>query len=258
VLASSSAGNSLFVSDGETRILVDAGLNRKEIFARLRAIGEEPSRLNAILITHEHSDHVSALPVLLKPYKRPEDNVRARVYATPDTAKAIDWNTATPDVATFAAGTGFEVGGVRVQSFTIPHDAADPVGYTLTMGSVKVAIATDLGYLPENVRWNLRASNLLLLESNHCPEMLKVGPYPWYLKQRILSRKGHLSNEAASEYIAAELPGEAEILLLGHLSEQNNNPDLVDIMAREALARHSREPLLVVAAPRKQSPVFHL
>jgi phosphoribosyl 1,2-cyclic phosphodiesterase len=258
VLASSSAGNSIFVSAGRTRLLVDAGLNRKEIFARLRAIGEEPCHLDAILITHEHSDHVSALPVLLKPRKSAEESVRARVYATAATAAALDWNGTVAEVETFAAGTAFDLGAIRVQSFTIPHDASDPVGYTLTVGNLKLSIATDLGYLPDNVRWNLRQSQFILLESNHCPEMLKVGPYPWYLKQRILSRKGHLSNEAASEYIAAELPDETETLILGHLSEQNNTPWQADLVAQQALAERGRSPRLIVAEPRKQSQVFHL
>ena len=196
VLASSSAGNSIFIASPSTRILIDAGLNRKEILARLEAIGEDARRLDAILITHEHTDHIAGLPVLTR-----TKGMRAPVFATRGTAQGIDWEGSEPNLVVFQAGSGLEVGDLRIQSFTIPHDAADPVGYAVTSGKTKLSIVTDLGYLPDSVKWHLRDSQFILLESNHCPEMLRVGPYPWHLKQRILSRKGHLSNDAASEYI---------------------------------------------------------
>lgn len=251
MLASSSAGNSIFVASPTTRILIDAGLNRKGILARLQAIGEDAGQLNGIFLTHEHSDHVAGLPVLMK-------TVKAPIFATPATAGALVWNDVLPRIIEFQAGTGLEIGDLCVQSFSIPHDAEDPVGFTVTCGHTKVAIVTDLGYVPDNVKWNLRGSQFILLESNHCPEMLKVGPYPWHLKQRILSRRGHLSNEAASDYIASELPGETETLVLGHLSEQNNSVWQADLVARQALANRGRDPMLVVAEPRKQSVLFEL
>jgi phosphoribosyl 1,2-cyclic phosphodiesterase len=251
VLASSSAGNSIFIASQTTRILIDAGLNRKEILARLQAIGEDAAQLDGIFLTHEHSDHIAGLPVLVKTVKVP-------IFATPLTSGALEWSTVHPEVVEFAAGTGLEIGDLRVQSFSIPHDARDPVGFTVTCSNTKVSVATDLGYVPENVRWNLRGSQFILLESNHCPEMLQVGPYPWHLKQRILSRRGHLSNEAAADYIAAELPDETETLVLGHLSEQNNSVWQADLVARQALNTRGREPLLVVAEPRKQSVLFEL
>ncbi len=251
MLASSSAGNSIFIASPTTRILIDAGLNRKETVARLQAIGEDILQLDGIFLTHEHSDHIQGLPVLMK-------TVKAPIFCTPLTASGLEWNGVQPEIVTFAAGTGLEIGNLRVQSFGIPHDARDPVGYTVTCGNTKVAVATDLGYVPENVRWNLRGSHFILLESNHCPEMLKVGPYPWHLKQRILSRRGHLSNEAASDYIAAELPDETETLVLGHLSEQNNSIWQADLVARQALTSRGREPVLIVAEPRRQSVLFQL
>jgi phosphoribosyl 1,2-cyclic phosphodiesterase len=251
VLASSSAGNSIFIASPTTRILIDAGLNRKEILARLQAIGEDALQLNGILLTHEHSDHVAGLPVLMK-------TVKAPIFATPLTASALQWSTVQPEIVEFQAGTGLEIGDLQVRSFSIPHDARDPVGFTVTCGKTKISVATDLGYVPDNVKWNLRQSQFILLESNHCPEMLKVGPYPWHLKQRILSRRGHLSNEAASEYIATELPSETGTLVLGHLSEQNNSIWQAGLVAKQALANRGREPLLVVAEPRKQSVLFEL
>lgn len=251
MLASSSAGNSVFIASHTTRILIDAGLNRKEILARLQAIGEDALQLNGIFLTHEHSDHIAGLPVLMK-------TVKAPIFATPLTSSALEWNGIQPEIVEFAAGTGLEIGDLRVQSFSIPHDARDPVGFTVTCRSTKVSVATDLGYVPDNVKWNLRGSQFILLESNHCPEMLKVGPYPWHLKQRILSRRGHLSNEAASDYIATDLPDETETLVLGHLSEQNNSIWQADLVARQALMSRGREPLLVVAEPRKQGVLFQL
>jgi phosphoribosyl 1,2-cyclic phosphodiesterase len=163
-----------------------------------------------------------------------------------------------PEIVEFQAGAAIEIGDFRVQSFSIPHDARDPVGFTVTCRNTKISVATDLGYVPDNVKWNLRGSQFILLESNHCPEMLKVGPDPLHLKQRILSRRGHLSNEAASDYIATELPGETETLVLGHLSETNNSVWQADLVARQALTSCGREPMLVVAEPRKQSILFEL
>lgn len=253
VLASSSAGNSLFLSAGRTRILIDAGLNRKETFARLAAIGEDPATLDAIFITHEHSDHVAGLPVILRKL-----GPRLPVFLTHLAAPTIDWNGVTAAVETFQAGSAIEFGDLSIQSFTIPHDSIDPVGYSIRAEGIKISVATDLGYLPENVKVNLRGSHFLLLESNHHPELLKLGPYPWHIKQRILSRKGHLSNGAAGEYIASELPSEVETLLLGHLSEQNNTIWDAELTARQALERCGRSPRLVIAAPRKQSEIFQL
>ena len=236
------------------------GLNRKEIVARLEAIGEDVAQLDGIFITHEHCDHIAGLPVLVKAQrgKRAHQSVHAKVFATAATAGAIDWNGAQPDLVLFEAGGAIELGDLVVQSFSVPHDARDPVGFTVTTGATKVSIATDLGYVPDNVRWNLRQSQLILLESNHCPEMLKVGPYPWHLKQRILSRKGHLSNEAASDYIAAELPNDNQLLILGHLSEQNNSIWQAELVARQALDMRQHGARLIVAEPRKQSDLFHL
>jgi len=253
VLASSSAGNSTFIGTEKTRILVDAGLNRKETFARLALIGEDPARLDAIFITHEHSDHIVGLPVISRALKG-----KVPVFMTHLTAPAIEWEGTPPPVQTFQAGARMEFGELSIQSFTIPHDAADPVGYTVSACGFKVSIATDLGYLPDSVKFHLRESHFMLLESNHHPDLLKVGPYPWHIKQRILSRKGHLSNEAACEYIAADLPNEIQTLVLGHLSEQNNTIWEAELCAVQALGRRGLTPRLIVAEPRKQGEVFLL
>jgi len=229
-------------------LLIDAGLSARQISTRLASIGEDLDSIDAILVTHEHSDHVSGLPVLCRQMKRP-----APVFMTAPAASAMDWNgLASPAIELFQAGSRLEVGDFSIQSFTIPHDSADPVGFVLQADGVKLAIATDLGYLPENVKFHIGGAHFLLLESNHNPEMLKVGPYPWHIKQRILSRKGHLSNEAACEYIASDLSSETQILVLGHLSEQNNSIWDAELCARQALERRGVHPRLVVQTPRQQ------
>ena len=254
VLASSSSGNCTFIGTETTRILIDAGLSRKQTFERLAAIGEDPDTLDAIVVTHEHSDHICGLNALVKAFKKR----RLPVYATLLTAARLEWGGHDAEVRAFQAGSGLEIGDLRLQSFTIPHDAADPVGYTVGSRSAKISIVTDLGYIPESVRWHLKGSAFLLLESNHDPSLLQVGPVPWSVKQRILSRRGHLSNAAACEYIANDLPAEVRTLVLGHLSENHNVPCLAEHDARLALQRRGMTPELVVAEPRKLGALFEL
>jgi phosphoribosyl 1,2-cyclic phosphodiesterase len=143
----------------------------------------------------------------------------------------------------FHAGDRFCIGDITVSAFSIPHDAADPVGFTFTADGAKLAIVTDLGYLPGLVKHHLRGADCLILESNHDLEMLKVGPYPWHIKQRVMSRTGHLSNDAVSEYLAdpESFDGEARYLFLAHLSETNNNADVARLCAEEALHRRPSE-----------------
>ena len=249
VLASSSSGNSTFVATSRTRILVDAGLSRSQTFERLCAIGESPEHLNGILISHEHTDHIAGLPAIVKKLGIP-------VYVSSLAAEALDWQDARPRLVTFQSGTSLEIGDIGVATFTVPHDAIDPVGFVLCGEGVRAGIVTDLGYVPDSLRIHLAGTDLLLLESNHDLEMLKVGPYPWSLKQRVMSRKGHLSNEVASRFIADGMDSTVSTLVLGHLSEQNNHPELVRLMARQALESRNLATRLIVAAPRKQTEAF--
>jgi phosphoribosyl 1,2-cyclic phosphodiesterase len=218
----------------------------------LAAIGEDLAALDAILITHEHSDHVSGLV----PLSKAAADRALPMYMTHQTAPYIDWAESTPVVETFQAGCGFTIGDFDVASFTIPHDAADPVGYTLTAQGVKVAIATDLGYVTDSLRIHLRNTHLLILESNHDVEMLRVGPYPWSVKQRVMSRRGHLSNEVAAEFIQNDLDSSVSTVVLGHISEHNNHPELVRHLAMKALTGRALWTRLVVAEPGVQSEVF--
>jgi len=249
VLASSSAGNCTFIGTEHTRILIDCGLSRRETFARLNAIGEKPEQLDAILVTHEHSDHIAGLPMIVKGLKIP-------VFLTDRTAPVIDWKGVTADVEEFAAGSGFVIGDLEIDSFSIPHDAIDPVGFCIRTQGLKAGIATDMGYIPDSVPVHLKGCHFLLFESNHDLEMLKVGPYPWHLKQRIMSRRGHLSNDHVSQFIREHLDGCIGTLLLGHLSEQNNHPELVRLMAETALERRGLQTKLVVAEPRRAGEAY--
>lgn len=251
MLASSSSGNSTFIRTERTRILVDAGLSKRDILARLAAIGEQAETLDAILITHEHSDHVSGLVTLARSLDIP-------VYITRLTAPAIPWGEYTPKLDCFQAGTTFSVGDIDVDSFTLPHDAIDPVGFCFRAGGIKIGVVTDLGYMPDSIKFHLRGADLLVLESNHDLEMLKVGPYPWSVKQRVMGRKGHLSNEVVSDFIRRDLDTSVSTLVLGHLSEHNNHPEIVRAMAERALdgARRSLFTRLVVANPKEQTEVF--
>jgi phosphoribosyl 1,2-cyclic phosphodiesterase len=237
VLASGSRGNSTIVQSSSTRLLVDAGISCRETFKRIKALGDDPHSLSAILITHEHSDHVSGLLVLARKLKIP-------VYLTGATHQA--WSRSVRDAVgerpelarleTFSSGHGFRVGDIDVMPFTIPHDAADPVAFTFRAEGMKVAVATDLGYMPPSVCDQLRRCDVMVLESNHDLEMLRVGSYPWSVKQRVMSRVGHLSNSALAEFFATDYDGGASYIVLAHLSEQNNHPELARSAAEKALS----------------------
>jgi phosphoribosyl 1,2-cyclic phosphodiesterase len=220
-----------------TTLLIDAGLGRKEMLRRFEALGRErPVHVDAVLVTHEHSDHSSGLAQMAREWNCP-------AYLTePTHQRILEMFPSGPFqkmqcIEYVQPGEGFQIGDIEVTPFAIPHDAADPVGFAFRASSVKVAIVTDLGYLPELVKQHLRETDFLILESNHDLEMLKVGPYPWPIKQRVMSRTGHLSNAVVSEFLADSevFDGQARYVVLAHLSEQNNNPDVARISAEQAL-----------------------
>lgn len=327
VLGSGSKGNCTVVTTSRTRIAIDAGFSCREIVKRMRLRCEEPEKLDAILITHEHQDHVQGLSVLARRWDVPVYATEAthaawKRWITPrvtmsftawmeqrrqqaassdaEESTSTDKNDAMPSkscaggeatvaaiaaseeagavtvppapvtfpvhdaspvhdalrnsdpelfepdprsedpaylpcVEHFRAGIPFEVGDIHVTPYTIPHDAADPVGFVLQAEGVRIAIATDLGYIPPNVRRHLERSDLLMIESNHDLEMLRDGPYPWAVKQRVLSRVGHLSNDAVSSYLAEEYDGGARFVILAHISESNNLPELARLSAERGL-----------------------
>ncbi len=307
VLASGSKGNSTVISSSRTKVLVDAGLSCRELMKRMVIAGEDPRALDAILITHEHQDHVAGLGVMARKLGIPvyftepthrawvrmltprttmsyaqwmehvqkEKEARAAAAATesgepepgicdsmsaaveasaseavdPDeseleieaapTAKPKTDPTSLPSVEYFHSGRQFCIGDIEITPFTIPHDAADPCGFVFASEGVRMAVATDLGYMPPNVKAALKRIDVLLLESNHDLEMLKDGPYPWSVKQRVLSRVGHLSNLATAEFLERDYDGSASHIVLGHLSESNNQPELALLSAEQALSNHA-------------------
>jgi phosphoribosyl 1,2-cyclic phosphodiesterase len=321
VLASGSKGNSTVISSSSTRVLVDAGLSCRELLKRMSIAGEDPAQLDAILITHEHQDHIAGLSVLARRLNIPvfftepthrawvrmltprttmtyakwldhvqrEKEARAAAVAAsaPNSELAVqlaeessviagiaaeaalnrsDDSNATlelpvdpdeelcaseaepasqkpdpahlPAVEYFHSGTQFSIGDIEITPFTIPHDAADPCGFVFESEGVRMALATDLGYMPPNVKAALKRIDVLLLESNHDLEMLRDGPYPWSVKQRVLSRVGHLSNDATAEFLQRDYDGGASWIVLGHLSESNNAPELARLSAEQALGHH--------------------
>ena len=248
ILASSSSGNVALVATPRTRLLIDAGLSAKSVFERLEEIGERPEDIDAILITHEHSDHVLGLTPLARKLQALK-KAPVPIYLSHLTAPQIDWGKFNPHVIQFQAGTRFVLGDIDVTSFTIPHDAVDPVGFTFAGGGAKVGIVTDLGYVPDSIKFHLADVDLLMLESNHDLDMLKVGPYPWSVKQRVMGRKGHLSNEHCSQFILDDLGPQVRHLVLGHLSEHNNHPAICQLVAAQALERRATQTELTVVHP---------
>lgn len=238
VLASGSRGNCSILASSRTRILVDAGVSCREIGRRMNLTGDHALNLSAVIISHEHSDHVAGLYVLARKLKIPVFMTGATYQAWQRWARQKNdgIRPALARLETFESGRSFAIGDITVAPFTIPHDAADPVGFTFRAEGVKIGIVTDLGYMPASVADNLRGCDGLVIESNHDVEMLRGGPYPWVVKQRVMSRVGHMSNDALAQYFAGDYDGGAAFVVLAHLSEQNNHPDLARGAAERALA----------------------
>lgn len=241
VLASGSSGNCALIETPTTRVLVDAGLSAKRVAERLTAAGVVPEQLDGILLTHEHSDHAAAIGVWARRYRTP-------VYANRLTAEAlsaqkgVEWRL-------FQTGTEFGLGSLKVQSFNIPHDAAEPVGFVLKHEERSLGFLTDLGFPTRMVIERVRSVHTLVIEANHDEKMLQDDTRrPWSTKQRIMSRHGHLSNAAAAEVLAGIVGNGLRRAVLGHLSEDCNRPELALRTVRERLARDGGEGVEVLCA----------
>jgi phosphoribosyl 1,2-cyclic phosphodiesterase len=242
ILASGSSGNITLLETERTRLLIDAGLGKRETLARLAAAERTVEHIDGILITHEHTDHCNGLPQMLGLWKAP-------LYVTEATMEAMrrilpeTFGKRLKGIETIHRGQNFTIGDIDVHAFMIPHDAVDPVAFTFRSNGAKLALLTDIGYMHELAKQELRGADCVILESNHESEMLKVGPYPWVVKQRIMSKHGHLSNHDVSQYLADPdgFDGLARYLVLAHLSEENNNPYTATISANEALRRRPAE-----------------
>jgi phosphoribosyl 1,2-cyclic phosphodiesterase len=250
ILGSGSKGNCTYVESPEVRLLVDAGLSAREIVRRLHHIDVEPETLDGILISHEHSDHIHGVGALARRYRLP-------VYANQATFRRAQRVIGTvEEVRDFVTGTPFSLKDLRIDPFSLPHDADDPVAFRLSWRRRSMAIVTDLGYPSQLVRERIRGCHLLILEANHDDAMLKVGPYPWPLKQRIGGKAGHLSNEQSGELLRDVLHDELAHVILAHLSETNNVPDLARLTIAEVLG--ARQTQLSLASQRHVSEWFVL
>ncbi len=240
VLASGSSGNCTFISTENTRILIDAGLSAKKTTERLAVIGERIEDIDAICVTHEHTDHIAGLRVLQKKHG-------ISVYANAGTIDGIRASKQGGEVecCQFTTGAMFEIGDVALEPFSIPHDAYEPVGFLLRSGPHSIGLATDVGIVTNLLREKLRECHAVVIEANHDEELVRASPRPWSLKQRILSNQGHLSNRASAELIA-EIAGEKlSHLFLAHLSSDCNSPTHARHMFETILAKAGLERIRV-------------
>lgn len=254
-LFSGSSGNALYARGGNTHILIDAGMSGTKIVKELEQIGVSPADLSAILITHEHADHIAGVGVLSRRFNLP-------IYANEATWEAMRPKLGTIYAANervFESGTDFYIDDMNVLPFRTPHDAAESVGYSLTAGQCKLTIATDLGAVKESWLRHAERSDILLLESNHDVDMLKSGRYPYELKRRILGKHGHLSNDDAGKAAVELVRRGVRTLILGHLSGENNFPELAYrsvACALEEAGVRPEEVRLSVASRVAHGPLF--
>lgn len=221
-LYSGSSGNCIYVGSEKANILIDAGLSGKKIVGALNEIGVSPKKIDAILVTHEHRDHINGVGILSRMFNIP-------IFAnnnTWDSMIGMIGKIREENIKITENDSFFSIGDIEIKPYSTPHDAADPVGYCFFNGGHKISIATDIGHMSQNVSDNIKDSDLLLLEANHDLEMLKFGPYPYALKRRIMSDVGHLSNDDAGKALLKILGNKPSTVVLGHLSEQNNYPEL--------------------------------
>ena len=248
VLGSGSSGNATLVRSGRTSILVDAGFSYRQICLRLRAVGCDPGDLDAVLVSHEHGDHVKGLRILCARHGTP-------VYTAAATLATRELCEVAPAcVEPICAGEEFGVGELTVEPFCVPHDAADPLGFAVGCNGLRLGHATDLGFATALTRERLRGCHLLVLEANHDRDMLIDGPYPWPVKQRILSRFGHLSNAAAAELLGEVAGPELRAVVLAHISRHNNLPELASAACEEALQACGGPGLPRILAAGQNSP----
>lgn len=248
MLGSGSAGNSALVATNHCRLLVDGGLSARQIVLRLEQCGVTPQQLDGVLITHEHGDHVCGLEVLCRKFRIP-------IYCNSLTAEAIRSGTLAEhrNWRLFRTGSDFSICDIAIETFPVPHDAVDPVGYTFYSGESALGFVTDLGYATKMMVERLRRVHTLVIETNHDEKLLQNDPYrPWPVKQRIQSRHGHLSNDAAAAVIDQLLSGKLERVVLGHLSRDCNTPELASGAIRALLSQRGRDEIEVHCASQSQ------
>lgn len=221
-LYSGSSGNSLFVESNKTKLLVDCGESAKKIITSLADIDVDIEKIDAILVTHEHIDHVKSLGTLSKKYNIPIYTNIETLNAMPDQANKIKDD----NIHIFDFSKDFEIGDFQIHPFSIPHDAANPCAFNIFYNNKKISIATDIGHITPEIIKNLEKSSFMLLESNYDPNILKCSPYPYHLKERISGPLGHLSNNVAGQTVSHLIDSGLNTVMLGHLSRENNFPEL--------------------------------
>lgn len=240
-LASGSKGNCLYVGTKQTKILIDAGISAKVITERLATINVDIGEIEAIVVTHEHTDHIKGIQVLARKLGIP-------VFANRDTAKGIyEVFQEAPKFKIFSTGETFFFGDLEIHPFSIQHDTLDPVAFTIKTGDKKLGVCTDLGFVTTLVRSQLQGCDYLIVEANHEPSMVHSSPRPMVYKQRVLSKQGHLSNEACSKLVVDVFHPGLKAVFLAHLSSECNNPDLALKMVTEALSGHGMQVNLSIA-----------
>jgi phosphoribosyl 1,2-cyclic phosphodiesterase len=255
VLASGSRGNATFVRTNQVRVLIDCGLGPRTLASRLKSIGESPDRIDAVFVTHEHTDHVAGLPAMLKSF-------RLQAFMTSGTinrsqADGFERNGST--IVPIVAGGSFVIGDLEVDTVAVPHDAEEPLAFSLRYNGIKVTQLTDLGWIPGPVADLMKGSHILILESNHDLDMLRMGSYPWSLKERLVGRNGHLSNAAVAQYLRGPYDGRAAHIVLAHLSSKNNHPEIARQEACQALySKGFSETLVSLAAQNTPSAAIEL
>jgi phosphoribosyl 1,2-cyclic phosphodiesterase len=256
MLGSGSAGNSALVATDHCKVLVDGGLSARQIALRLEQCGALPEQLDGVLLTHEHGDHVCGLDVLCRKFDVP-------IYANAQTAESVRYDNLIDEHRNwriFRTGAEFKICDITVQTFPVPHDAVDPVGFAFHAGSSALGFITDLGYATKMIVERLRQVHTLVIETNHDEKLLQSDTHrPWPVKQRIQSRHGHLSNNAAAGVIEELLPGKIDRVVLGHLSRDCNTPELAIQAVRNALNKSGKIDIELFCATQSEiSPRFRI
>ncbi len=260
-LSSGSCGNSYVVMTGSAALLIDAGISARQINRGLERLGLMADDLSAVFLTHEHADHIKGLRVFMK-------NAGVSLYATRGTLEGLPEDCAA-GADTLRAGSRVTIGDMEISSFPVSHDAAEPVGYSISRGGARISLVIDTGVVTDEMIEVMRSSDILVLEANHDESVLRVGRYPWFLKQRILSETGHLSNEAAATALARALKEDprraergAKRILLAHLSKENNFPEMAETTVLNILEQEGLVPgkdFTINVLPRgEMSPVFEI
>jgi phosphoribosyl 1,2-cyclic phosphodiesterase len=250
IVASGSDGNSMIIKSPKSCIIVDIGISARLLAERLAEIGIKPEEVDAVLITHEHIDHFRGVPTFCRRFSKQMYINEQTFFCVKDIVNHIK-------IAHFYSGKNFRVGEIEICPFPIPHNAADPVGFIVSVkNSIKVGIATDLGYPTELVKERLKGCQVLIIESNHDPDMLRESDYPWSVKQRIGSRHGHLANHQTANMVESLIHDDLQCIVLSHISKNTNIPALATQTVKKVLQTYGKNDVQVIAAHRGNQPIL--